>query len=186
MNLIPDVVVPELHQNDWCYVRGLTDKGWAFAGRVVETCLGQYYDVYVPCRNPRLLCDIFQPHHCAVLLNFHWGWGSHLISLWTTYEPHPQQKFGNAVLQTWWRNQNMRWNIPLCKTATCIYVCLYVDMYVLRNLRFCAISRLRCAFSESLDCVTHVRNLEIAHAMCSLKTFNYASTSDSERSTVHV
>ena len=34
-------------------------------------------------------------------------------------------------------------------------------IYSPRNLRICAISRLRCAFSGSRDCVTHVRNLEI-------------------------
>ena len=33
---------------------------------------------------------------------------------------------------------------------------------VLRNLGICAISRLRCTFSESQDCVTCVRNLKIA------------------------
>ena len=32
-----------------------------------------------------------------------------------------------------------------------------------RNLENCAILRLRCAFSESQDCVTHVRNLKIAY-----------------------
>ena len=122
----------------------------------METCLGQYYDVYVPCRNPRLLCGIFQPHHCAVLLNFHWGWGSHLISLWTTYEPHPQQKFGNAVLQTWWRNQNMRWNTPLCKDCH-MYICMFVCRYVL------------CSAQSEILC-----NLEIA--LCILRILRLRNT----------
>ena len=37
---------------------------------------------------------------------------------------------------------------------------MYINVYVPRNLRICAISRLRCAFSESWDCapISRLRN----------------------------
>ena len=50
--------------------------------------------------------------------------------------------------------------------------------YVPCNLRICAISRLRCAFSESRDCALELRDLEIAQytfAISRLRTYSAQS-----------
>ena len=57
------------------------------------------------------------------------------------------------------------WSYEDCVVVsqTVVHFCnTFGGEFVPRNLGICAILRLRCAFSESQDCVTRVRNLEIA------------------------